>query len=194
MDLQLYTAPADEPLDLDQVKAHLRVDGTTEDGYLASLIAVARRTCEQRTGRQLVTQTWNVLYDSFEAATPVRLREIWLPRSPVSAVTHVKYYDDNDVQQTFSSAKYQLAKGLAPRLVLGYGQSWPSTYDKAQAVEIRVVCGYGDPEDVPEDLQQWMLLMIGHWYENREAATQREMSRLPFVDGLLDRESSTVVG
>jgi uncharacterized phiE125 gp8 family phage protein len=31
------------------------------------------------------------------------------------------------------------------------------------------VAGYGDDaEDVPQAIRQAMMLMIGHWYENRE--------------------------
>jgi uncharacterized phiE125 gp8 family phage protein len=192
MQLSLYTAPTDEPLLLAQAKQHLRISGTAEDAYLLALIAVARRECEQRTGRCLVTQTWDVRYDSFAEA--VRGSQMHPPRSPVQSVTHVKYHDTAGVQQTWPSNQYQLARGLAPRLAPVEGVSWPSTGDRMQAVEIRLVCGYGEPDAVPEELAQWMLLMIGHWFENREAVTQRTMSRLPFVDGLLDRESLVVVG
>lgn len=191
--LALYTEPADEPVSLDQARLHCRVDGTLEDAYLLSLIRVARRACEQKTGRQLVTQTWDVLYDGFGRAADSR-GVIWLPRSPLQSVTHVKYYDTEDVQQTWAAAKYQVVAGLQPRLAPVWTESYPSTYDRMHAVEVRVVVGYGEPDQVPEDLVQWMLLHIGHWYANREAATPREMSALPFVDGLLDRERIVVVG
>lgn len=193
MQLILNAAPADEPLTVQQVRDHLRISGTAEDAYLAALIIVAREVCEQRTGRRLVTQTWDVRYDSFQEALRGRC-EIWLPLSPVQSITHVKYYDDADALQTWSATEYQFAAGLQPRLATVEGYSWPSTYARMQAVEIRAVCGYGAPEAVPASLTQWMLLMIGHWFENRESTTQREMSKLPFVDGLLDRESVVVVG
>jgi uncharacterized phiE125 gp8 family phage protein len=194
MQLSLVTAPADEPLTVEEARTHLRLSGTGEDGYIAALIAAARRQCEQKTGRCLVTQTWDVLYDSFAHADPRCRGEIWLPRSPVQGVTHVKYYDAAGVQQTWSSANYQLAQGTHPRLAPVAGVFWPGTYERLQAVEIRLVCGYGDPAAVPEDLLQWMLVMIGHWYEHREAASAKTMSALPFIDGLLDRESIVVVG
>lgn len=193
MELALHTAPADEPITLEQAKEHLHITGTDQDAYILSLVSVARRMCEQKTGRRLVTQTWNVFYDSFCDALCGRC-EIWLPISPVQSVTHVKYYDTANVLQTWSSSYYQLATGLQPRLAAVQGYAWPSTYVRMQAVEIRVVAGYGEPDAVPEDLVQWMLLHIGHWFENRESTSQREMKTLPFVDGLLDRESIVVVG
>lgn len=47
--------------------------------------------------------------------------------------------------------------------------------------------GYGDtPEDVPAAIRQWILLHVGHYYEQRQAATAGSLSPLPFVSCLLD--------
>jgi uncharacterized phiE125 gp8 family phage protein len=193
MQLELYTAATDEPVSLDQAREHLRVVTTEEDSYLLGLIAAARRLCEQRTGRILVTQTWTIRYDSFGEACGAGW-EIALPLSPVQSITHLKYYDWTDTLQTLSAANYQLAKGLSPRLVPAIGKSWPATSSRLQAIEIRAVCGFGEADEIPDELVQWMLLHIAHWFENREAFTLKELSPLPFVDGLLDRESRMVVG
>ena len=46
---------------------------------------------------------------------------------------------------------------------------WPDTYDRANAINIEFVCGYGDDaEDVPASLRAAMLLHIGDLYENRQ--------------------------
>lgn len=192
MNLTLITPPADEPLDLQEAKDHLHVAGTVDDGYIDALIVAARRQCEQATGRQLVTQTWDVAFDAFTAADACGV--LWLPRSPLQSITSVKYFDASNVEQTLSAALYQAVGGLAPRLVPVWGQGWPATYPRLHAVTVRAVVGYGAPEAVPQELKQWMLLHIGHWFEHREAVTARPMSALPFVDGLLDAERIVVVG
>jgi len=47
--------------------------------------------------------------------------------------------------------------------------AWPSTKGVANAVAVRFVCGFG-PEalDVPAPIRHALLLLIGHYYENRE--------------------------
>ena len=47
--------------------------------------------------------------------------------------------------------------------------------------------GYGaEPSDVPAAIRQWILMQVAHFYERRQAATQGELKKLPFVDALLD--------
>jgi len=50
---------ADEPVTLDQVKQHLRLDATdqAEEAYLAILISAARRSIENYTGK-VIRATW----------------------------------------------------------------------------------------------------------------------------------------
>lgn len=194
MQLEINTAPADEPISLEEARAFCRVTGTDEDVTLLALIGAARRLCEQKTGRQLVTQTWNIWYDSFAEADPRCRGEIWLPRSPVQSVAYVKYFDAAGVQQTWSSSNYQLAKGMHPRLAPVAGVSWPTTYDRLQAVEIQVVCGYGEPDVVPEDLRLWMQAHVSTWVDNRATGAERQLHPVSHFDGLLDRESIVVVG
>ena len=64
MTLFLVTGPATEPLTLAEAKSWLRVDGTTEDGLIQSLITSARLAVEAATNRLLIAQQWRW---SFEA-------------------------------------------------------------------------------------------------------------------------------
>src|SRR6185312_1787932 len=56
----LLTAPAIEPLSLDEAKAFLRVDNTDEDGVIGALIAGSRIHIEAQTRRALITQSWRL--------------------------------------------------------------------------------------------------------------------------------------
>jgi uncharacterized phiE125 gp8 family phage protein len=187
----LITAPAAEPVSLEEAKGHCRITSSTDDTYITALIKTARRMCEQRTDRLLVTQTWDIVLDQFPYGP------LWkLPVAPVQSITHIKYYDGAGTQQTWSSAEYQLLKSSqAPAVALLPGFSWPSVQiDRAMPIEIRCVCGYGNAAAVPEDLKQWILVMVSGLYEKREPVQEGNLSEVRFLDGLLDGERVVGVG
>jgi len=160
-------AATEEPLSLDDVKLHLRVDDDTEDELINSLITTAREYCEGFQRRAYLTQTQELWLDSFPSAGYIKL-----PLPPLQSVTHIKYYGTDDTEYTFTSDDYFADTKSEPgRVSLGHGKTWPSTTLRpVNGVGIEYVAGYGDAaSDVPEKVRQAMLLLISHWYENREA-------------------------
>lgn len=177
MPLVLQTAPAVEPVTLIEAKAHLRVATTDDDTYITTLISVARKHVETITNRALINQTWDYFLDDF----PVKDR-IVIPLSKLSSVTSVKYTDSDNVQTVFASSSYIVDAYTDPgQIVLAYGASWPSyTPRPINAVEIRLVAGYGAAASaVPEPIKQAMLLLIAHWFENREMLSDVNMKEIP---------------
>ena len=166
MALTLVTAPAREPVTLQQAKDHLRVDGTDNDSTVDALITVAREHVEKFTNRVLITQTWDLVLDAFP-------KQICLPMPPAQSVTTIKYIDTAGVQQTLAITEYKVDVASNPaRIVEAYGKTWPLTRDEINAVEVRFITGYGaNAEDVPGPIISAMLLVIGHLYENREATS-----------------------
>ena len=81
----------------------------------------------------------------------------------------VAYSDGDDAEQTLASSVYRLLPTtIGASLFLKGGQSWPSTYAREDALRVTMVCGYGAASAVPQAIKQAALLMIGHWYANRE--------------------------
>jgi uncharacterized phiE125 gp8 family phage protein len=160
---KLYTAAALEPISSTEAKAHLRVTGTDEDDLITMLIQAAREFCESYTNLQLLTATWEMYLDYFSEY------EILIEKNPVLAITHIKYYDENNTEQTLAASVYEVDVVSQPaRLVLKTNQSWPSTYDKKNAVKITFTAGFGaTAASVPAQIRQAMLLVIGNMYENR---------------------------
>lgn len=39
---------------------------------------------------------------------------------------------------------------------------------------------------MPEPVQQWCAAQVSYWIDNGSAATERQMMKSPFLDGLLD--------
>jgi len=140
MKTQIVTGPAYAPVSLDQVKGHLRVTSTSEDWYIRGLIYAAIGMVEQIIRRKLTTQTWKL----FLEAWPIRWF-ITIPFGKLQSVTHIKYTDSDSTQTTWDSGEYIVDVSSDPgRVVLGYGESWPSaTLYPSNPIEIQFVCGYG---------------------------------------------------
>ena len=84
-------------------------------------------------------------------------------------MTAVKYYDVDGVLQTDTLSNYEVfGTGSATTIWPKSGQNWPVTQDRPDAIKVEYVVGYGDATtDVPETIRHAMMLMVGHWYDNR---------------------------
>jgi uncharacterized phiE125 gp8 family phage protein len=91
---------------------------------------------------------------------------IRLWKGPVTAVVSVKYDDSEGVERTL--ADYRLIEGTNAKLLPAFGVSWPVTASGPGTVRIVYTAGYATDE-VPSALDQAVLLLLGHYYANREA-------------------------
>ena len=176
MNISLVTAPTAEPVTLQKAKDHLRVDINDDDTLIESLILLARRMSEGISNHKFVDQTWDIFMDAFPGGD-----EFILPKSlsPLDSVTHIKYTDEDDNESTFADSNYVEDTYSDPgRIKLDKDSDWPSdTLTELNGVVIRVKVGYGAVADVPQEFKQAILLMVGHWYENREQVTVGEVAR-----------------
>jgi len=184
MAVRLVTGPDIEPVSLDEAKGQCRVDISTDDVLIQGLVQTAREMAETITRRALITQTWELVLDGFPDED-----RLTIPLPPLQSVT-VKYTDADDVEATFSSASYVVDTYNEPgRIVLRSDATWPNvTLREANGVAVRFVAGYGDAAaDVPQAIRQAMLLMVGHWYENREETVATgNVQRIPLgIEALL---------
>ena len=166
MALTLVSGPALEPVSLDTAKSHCRVEVDEDDDLIESLVTVARRTAEHWRNEALITQTWNLLLDAWPEGDALRI-----PNPPLQSVSSITYKDTDGDEATFAAANYIVDTDKVPgAVVLAHGASWPGTaLYPTSPITVQFVAGYGDTaNDVPEEVRQAMLLMIGHWYENRE--------------------------
>ena len=160
--------PAFEPLTLAEAKQHLRVEVADDDALITSLVIAARQYIEGRTGRILCSRA----HINELAGFPRDGKDIVLPVSPVTAVASVSYFDSNGATQTLTvGTGYRLALHLSPaRIRLPVSSSaWLETIAVEDAVTITFTAGYANIGAVPETAKHAVRLLIGHWYENREA-------------------------
>ena len=174
--LSIVTPPAEEPIDTDEAKAHLRVTGSDDDTYIETLIVSARQWIEQELYRQLVTATWDLVMDEF----PSGLAPIRIPGAPLVSVTSISYTDAAGDAQSWSADEYVVSTSREPGEIRpAYGQLYPNTRNAPDVVTVRFVAGYGEAEDVPKLLKSALKLIIGSLYEFREDQVERAISRLP---------------
>lgn len=190
----LVTAPAVEPVSLAEARLHLRIDpdNTAEDALIGTLIRAARRQAEHELGRKLITQTWDMLLDAFPPAGMALRLHPSLVRA--QSIALIQYLDPAGATQTMPSGHYALdAQQLPGYVFTTAGNDWPTNAaDSANAVRVRVVCGYGPAStDVPENVVAWIKLQMGALWANREAfASGVTVAELPgrFTAALLDAE------
>lgn len=180
---RITTPPTAEPLSLAEARAHLRVDHFDEDGVLAGFILAARSHIETVCGLALCTTSYTLTLDDFPAG-----QGIALTRDPVQSVTAIRYVNDAGTLVTWSGAEWEADVNTAPARVRPRdGYRWPSVADRLAAVQVEFVAGYGGPELVPQPIMQALRLLVGHFYEHREAVQSGgSVVELPFaVDALL---------
>lgn len=160
-------APATTPVSLAETKAHLRVDASDEDTLIASLIDVAVSHVERALGIALITQGWTVVRDAWPGGWLVEL-----PLAPLQSVASVTTYDADGAGTVFDASDYFVdTASRPPRLVLHGTAPWPAPGRRANGIEIALTAGFGDAAtDVPEPVRQALLMLVAHWYENREPA------------------------
>lgn len=163
MSIKIITPPASGPVALSDALLHCRIDGTTENSIVTADIAAAREYCEAFQNRAYLPQTIEASYDSWPKF-PVSL-----PRPPLATVVSIKYFDTANTEYTLAPADYFVDTGSEPgRVALTYGFSLPATTLRdIAAVKIRYTAGAAT---VSQRVKKAMLLLIGYWYENREAA------------------------
>jgi uncharacterized phiE125 gp8 family phage protein len=165
MTLVMTSGPLAEPVSIAEAKAHMRIDSSAEDALIASLIVTSRLHIEAALGLALLTQAWSYFVDAWP-----RSREIVLPLKPVQSIATVRVWAQDGTSQTVPPDAYTLdGEGNPPRLVLSRSAAPPAPGRSASGIEIAFSAGYGDAgTDVPAPIRQALVLLVAHWFENRE--------------------------
>lgn len=150
-----------------EAKTHCRIDsGITDfDTWFGNAIAAAQEYVERYTHRVLLSSTWDVTFDRFPCGC-----ELACPLIPLGSVTSIKYRDTDGNQQTWSSSNYVVSTDREPGIIrLAYQVIWPTIRYQPDAVVVRVVAGYASASVVPQGLKYAILMLVGHWFANRES-------------------------
>lgn len=150
--LKQTVAPVNTPISLAEAREELRLVHTDDDTLITSYIQEAVSRMDGYSGwlgKPMITQTWELTLPEF----PVK--RFLIDLEPVQSLSSISYYDVNNASQSFATSNVRLEKtGQQTFIVLDENSSWPSIYDRADAVTFTLVCGYGDDgTDLPENLR-----------------------------------------
>jgi len=162
MALELLLPPEAGPITLAEAKAHLRVDHSSEDTYITSLIAAAVSRVDGRSGmlqRAIMTQSWRLTLDAFPSGA------IEIPLPPLQTIDDAVYVDAGGDPVPLD---YVVDDASEPARLFAMGSAWPAGVAAQQAVSIDFTAGYETAADVPAAIIHGMLLLIGNWYQVRE--------------------------
>lgn len=176
------------PVTLDEVKAHLNVDFTDDDqlitGYMAAAVAYVEDHCGIITARRTLLWQQGVWTDP-----------ICIPLMGVREVSGVSYTDKDGVVHVLSGPNAWTVWEVGTSTEVRLGDiAEPELANAPNAVRVTLEAGYDLPGEsesygpCPPQVIQAILLLIAHFYEHREAATEKAQTIVPLaVKSLLDQ-------
>ena len=193
----LIVPPADLPVTIDEAKLHLRVEDGYEDALITGLLQAAVSHLDGWTGvlgRCLVEQTWRIDFDTFS-------RCMRIPLWPIIEIEAITWRNEAGQVATIADNNYALRTDERGAYVYwDKAFSFPSGLYESAAVSVTVKAGYpttpavpADPDaeppieaapatsTVPAALKVAILLLVGTWFDNREATVSGSVSELPFA-------------
>lgn len=157
--------PVIEPVSLDEMKKHLRVDIDDDDELIQAMITAARTHIENITRRAFLTQTWDKCLQSWPAANFIKL-----PYGNLQSVTFIKWIDADGIENIIDEKDYIVERNgaLVGRIVLPAGKGWPSgSLSASNPITIRFTCGWATPILVPGPIKSAIKLFCADLYERR---------------------------
>jgi hypothetical protein len=188
--LRVDTAPASEPVTVQQAKQYCRIYQHGYDDLIGSLITVARTTVENYLSRALIEQTlaWTVKTipedtNPYGAGAAYAAELGWwfgtaghrtdtfeLPRAPVASVNLVCVLDHTGTQTALTDDCYFCDTDLDPARLAIYW--WkvrelpePPT-GRIQHIWFNITCGY-PTGTIPVPITQAILLLVNYLFERR---------------------------
>lgn len=159
MSLTLTTAPAIEPISVEEAKCQIGIDHNDDDLVISRRITAVRQWLEKQLWSAFITQTWTL-----------RVR-CWpdyfvLPPGHLQSVTSITYLDTSGDSQTLATSEYDVNIYDVPGVVRPSETSnWPDLQEIDNAVTVTYVVGYGDARsDVPQPIKDALLLAVDHMY------------------------------
>ncbi|HHB80718.1 MAG TPA: hypothetical protein ENK83_03080 [Aliiroseovarius sp.] len=168
--VELTTVPG-TAIPVAQFKDHLRLgtgfaDTALQDGVLENFLRAALAAIEVRTGKMLFSRSFQWTLTAWRD-----LGAQALPTAPVTALTSLTITDRLGATDVIAPAKYYLEQDMhRPRLVAA--SLCLPTIPVGGTATIVFDAGFGAAwSDIPHDLQQAVMLLAAHYYENRSDTT-----------------------
>lgn len=170
--IECVTGPSVLPVSVDDCKAWMRLNDSTEDDLISEWIEAAAFMFMSQTGYALTETALRLNLDGW----PVE-GVVYLPRRPLKTITSVEYLDTAGSWQTLTGTSADL-KSVPGRVVLG--PSRPSLHN-TQVPKLRVnfTAGHATADAVPKAARVAVKQLVGHYYNQREAYGEISLNEVP---------------
>jgi len=164
--LTLVAKPTEQPITFEQACDHLRIGDPTsaeavaQQANIERMIRAAVGEVQRYCDLAVLTQKWKLVAETM-------VSPFMLPKAPLQSVDKVSDADGTVIDP--ASYSVVLDERL-PGLLVG-----------ATAPVVEFTAGWKTAADVPDELVQAMLLMIGTWHMNRESAQAFTLAVIPGV-------------
>lgn len=180
--LKIVAGPSVTPVSRTEARNHLSLDEDIDDSQVRSYLQAAIDWAENYTGRFFINRTCQMMLDGAREIDDILwegmrtghsmvsyVDHIELAATPVVSVESIKYYNDSDVQSTWSATNYYVDTFSEPaRVVLRDGGTYPTDLRVSNGIEINFTAGYGtSPNNVPEAIKLGILQYTAHLFEHR---------------------------
>lgn len=184
MSLIKISAPDALPIPIEDIREALRITHTTEDATLTRAFKAAVEFMEGATLQVVGATEYELTLDRWPCVTD----RCALDRAPFRELVSVKYLPETGPLATIDAANV-----YANMTEDSCGEAWfvggfdrPALASRRGAVKVRFKAGYsrelaeGEPAylKLPALIEQAALLLTGHWFENREATSDREQREI----------------
>lgn len=157
--LKQITGPAAEPVLPADLRTFGRIPSEVIDATLTPLIKTARQQAEAHQNRAFITQTWELVFDSFPDCP------IQMPLPPLISLVSSKITDINGTVTTMTLTDFITdTSGGKGAISLKYNKTWPAVIPERAGVVLRFTCGYGADGSLVPDRVRTAITLGALWY------------------------------
>lgn len=181
--LEVVTGPTQEPITINSIRDHLRLDELVDDIQINGYIIAARQWAENYTGRFFIQRTMRQWYDArangfhnlIEGTVTghqnyfTSSQHLEVAATPIISVDSIKYYNDAGTESTWDADNYYAdTVSDIGRIMLRDGGSFPTDLRKLNGLAVNFTVGYGaTAATVPQAIKIAIMQYITFLYEHR---------------------------
>lgn len=161
-----------EAISLDEARKQSRITGTDDDDTLRIYIEAARNMVEGIIQDALVVGTYAFYFDCAQPAYTIY--------KPIGSITTFEYKiaaNTGTYGGSLAGTDYHLDSEQG--LITLNDSVMTDIYRQSNAIKITAVAGQTNVGIIRADIKLAMLLMIGHWHENREDFSVVQLHKIP---------------
>jgi uncharacterized phiE125 gp8 family phage protein len=158
---QVQTPAASEPITLEEAKSFARITSTSQDSVIESMITSAIDIAEEYALISFINTTWNLFLTEWPSDYKIRVG-----KGKVSSITHIKYFDKDDTEQTLASDKYYTNLNVWPARI--HIPNPPELSVNNPKITVQFIAGLSsNAAGVPDRAKNAILAIVRHLYDNR---------------------------